>query len=142
MERVFGSLALDELADLASDCRHHLEQISIRLPDLTAEKLDDTQDFPAKQNWKPKSCMQSFGHGNRRPFNISFLDKIGNVSGLRVEPNFTRQAYSGKEGPVAGGCLEFRDFYRLLMPKLDATQHTSLPVDAPERADIPFQGLT
>src|SRR5262249_14389982 len=47
-ERVFRSLALDELADLAADSRHHGEQVLIGLPTLVAEELHDPQDVAAE----------------------------------------------------------------------------------------------
>src|SRR6201995_2818225 len=47
---LFGSLALDELTDLASDGSQHVEQFLIGLPDLAAETLDHAQDFAAKQD--------------------------------------------------------------------------------------------
>jgi hypothetical protein len=39
-KRHFGSLAFDELTDLAADGSQHIEQLLIGLPDLAAEKLD------------------------------------------------------------------------------------------------------
>ena len=49
-----AALALDELTDLAADASQHVEQLSIRPPDLAAEKLDDAQDFPPEQDGKPE----------------------------------------------------------------------------------------
>ena len=51
-KRHFGSFALDELTDLATDGSQHIEQLLIGLPDLTAEKLDHAQGFPADEDGK------------------------------------------------------------------------------------------
>src|SRR5262249_36007998 len=51
-ERCFSPLALDELADLAADGRHHGEQVRVGLTYLAAEELHDPQDVAAEQDGK------------------------------------------------------------------------------------------
>src|SRR6476620_7211509 len=82
----FGTLAFDELAYLAADGRHHVEQVLARLSDLFAEELDDAQDVGAEQNWKPEGGMQSLTGGDGRARKIGIVNDIRNVSGLLTGP--------------------------------------------------------
>src|SRR5262245_66196617 len=59
-------LALDELAYLAADGRHHIEQLLVGLPDLMAEKVHDPNDFAAEQDGKCEGRVQPFARGDRR----------------------------------------------------------------------------
>ena len=63
MQRIFGSLALDELTYLAAYGSHHVEQILIGLPDLVAEELHDPQNFAAEQDGKTEGRVQHFARG-------------------------------------------------------------------------------
>ena len=63
-ERFFGPLALDELADLAADGRHHVEQVLVGLPYLVAEELHDPQDVSAEQDGKAEGRVQPFARGD------------------------------------------------------------------------------
>ena len=55
----FGPLALDELADLPAEGRHHLEQCLVGLADLAAEKCHDAVDFLSEKDWKAHGRAQS-----------------------------------------------------------------------------------
>src|SRR5712671_5513897 len=48
-QRRLGALALDELADLAADCRERGELFFIAFPSLAAEELDDSQRFGVEE---------------------------------------------------------------------------------------------
>src|SRR5438309_8903255 len=56
--RRLGALALDELADLAADCRERGELLFIAFPSLAAEELDDPERFGVEQDWENNSSMQ------------------------------------------------------------------------------------
>src|SRR5918996_2575298 len=138
----FGAFAFDELTYLASDASHHLVQILIRLPDFATEKLDDAQDFPAQQNRKTEPGVQQFTPCNRGARKVSIASDIRNVYRLTLKPDAAGQADTGHERSLAASRFKCRDFYGSFMPNLNATQHASRAIDAPERADIPSQGLT
>ena len=59
-------VAFDELAKLASNRSHRLEQFLVGMPYLTAEKLHNSQNLFAQQNWKSEACLQSCTRGNGR----------------------------------------------------------------------------
>ena len=141
VQRIFGPLALDELPYLAADGRHHGEQVLVGLPDLAAKTLDDPQDVAAEQDRKAEGRVQPFACGDGRALKIRITDDIGNVGGLTAEPHPTQQAHPGCESALAAGCLKFRDFYGCFMPNLDTAQHTRLPVELPQHAQIPCQVL-
>src|SRR5437764_9611811 len=73
--RRLGSLAFDELADLAADRRERGELFFIAFPSLAAEELADTQGFGVEDAWEEDPSMQprirrrrgaqEFGFGRR-----------------------------------------------------------------------------
>ena len=56
-----GSLALNELADLAADRREHLQQLLVRPRDGMAEEFDHAQDFFAHADREPEGRSQAAG---------------------------------------------------------------------------------
>src|SRR5207247_3329828 len=73
-----GALALDELADLAADGGEHLQQVLVRLADLTAEKLDYPQHLAPQADRKAEGSMKSAQRRAWRPREILVLEHVRN----------------------------------------------------------------
>src|SRR5262249_36328213 len=140
-ERFFRSLALDELADLAADGRHHGEQVLVGLPSLVAEELHDSQDVAAEQDGKAESRVQPFARGDGCAWEIRVMDDIGNVGRRTAGPDAAWQPAPGKKCARTTRGLKVWGRDGLFMPQLDAAQHPRLAVEAPQRAQVPSQAL-
>ncbi len=57
LKRCLAPLPLNELANLAADRRHHLQQVSVGRLDLAAEKLNHAQHTSIEHDGKPKRPM-------------------------------------------------------------------------------------
>src|SRR5215470_17595659 len=86
----FGALAFDELAYLAADGSHHVEQLLVWLSYFVAEKLDDSQNFAAKQDGKSEGCVQDFARSDGRARKIAIVYDIRTVRGLTAGPDPAR----------------------------------------------------
>src|SRR5262249_8880667 len=120
-----------ELAYLAADGRHHIEQLLVGLPDLMAEKFHDPNDFAAEQDGKCEGRVQPFARGDRRAWKIRILDDIGNVGRLTAGPDPACQPYPRHERPVAARSHKLRGLYGFFVPHLDAAEDPCRPVYAP-----------
>src|SRR5262249_36694833 len=141
-ERLFRPLALDELANLAADGRHHGEQVRVGLPSLVAEELHDPQNVATEQDGKTAGRVQSFACSDEHAGEIRVLDDIGNVGRFTAGPDAAWQPDAGHERARATRGRKVRGLYGGFMPHLDTAQHTRLAVAAPQHAQVPEQALT
>src|SRR5262245_42847845 len=100
-QRIFGPLAFDELAYLAAQSSHHVEQFLFGLPYVVAKKLHHPQDVATKQNGKSEGCVQSFACGDGGVGKIRIMNDIRNVCGLMPGPDPARQPDPEHESALA-----------------------------------------
>ena len=77
-ERLLGSLANNELANLRADGRHHPQQIFVRRQDLAAEELNNTEDLIVELDRKTKGCVQPLLGRNRCSRKVGILHRVDN----------------------------------------------------------------
>ena len=140
-QRLFGLLSLDELPDLAAQDGHHGQPVGFGLTYLVAEELHDSQDFAAEHDGKRECGVQPFACGDRRTHKVRVADDIRNVCRLTREPHSPRQPFPGRQRAAAGCRFEFRNLDGFLTPHLHEPQHARLPVDTPQRTQVPHQAL-
>src|SRR6185369_15177840 len=77
-QRLLGFLADHELADLATNVRHHVEQVLVRLLDLPAEEFDHTENLTIDSDGETEGRMQPVSGSNVSSREVCLLNHVGN----------------------------------------------------------------
>src|ERR1700678_1496531 len=104
LQRVLRTLALDKLPDLVADGCHHVEQILVRLPNVTAEEFDDAEDLTAQQDREGKGPVQAFVCGDVGTRKIPIMGNIRDVRRRTARPDSARQPPAWREGARPSDC--------------------------------------
>src|SRR5712691_3847255 len=130
------------LADLAANICQHCEKFLVRLSDLAAEELHDTQDFTPQNNWETQGSMQPFFCCNRRSWEVGILDDVRNPRRLAAGPDPAGQSNPTRKGSLATDQSKLRELHGWRMPGFHTVQGVGRPIRAPHGTVLPFQSFT
>src|SRR6266851_5709943 len=139
---LFGLLARHELADLAADDTHHLQQRRIGIADFAAEEFQHGEGDVARQDRKGERTMQSGPGGEWGPLETFVPAHVRYPVRRAAHPHLPHQASMGRLkrelahlGDEIGECLDGDG------PGLDAGYGFFPLVHAPARPAVPVERL-
>jgi hypothetical protein len=141
VHRLFGLVALNELADLTADRRKHFEHVRVRLADFPAEKFDHAENVFPEANGKPERAVQTIFGRQRGAWKIGVLCDVGNPLRFGGGPDASRQTGAAQKFAGASGGDERGGGHGGRVPDVHATQELPGSIDTPERADVPAQAF-
>src|SRR5262245_35786150 len=135
------SLAFDELADLATECREKGEQVLGRLFAWRIVKLRDTDHAAARLEREGKRAGQSSLAGQRRA-EVASRRETGLPDRAPFFPYLPGQAMAGGKGGTPRCGNERLPGQPRLRPGVHAAHQPRCLVDRPERAHRPAESTT
>ena len=93
IELFLGAPPIDEHADLLTDGSERRQQLFIGLSDLSAEELDDADDFAAKHHREADGRVQAFAGRSRRAGKILVAARRRESTRLRAHPDAAWQSH-------------------------------------------------
>lgn len=132
-------VAIDELADLAAQVVHHLEQFLIGRAGRAAIELEHTQTFAAHQDGNGKAATQAVGRRGRRSWKVRVLGQLADPGALATRPDPAGKSQIGSERGPASHLLEVWHRHVGRMPDGDAAHLASALFQSPERPEVPVE---
>src|SRR5262245_50854316 len=93
-EFFFGGLALDELAEVAGDRPHQLQEVDIGLPDSPGEELDHAEGPVGDDDGAGESAVKAVTDGRGEAGEIRILCDVEYPGRLAARPHPPRQPFS------------------------------------------------
>ena len=140
-QRLLGGLSFDELADLASDRRHHVQEPLIRLGTVREEELHDAQPAIPDLDRERESAPESHARRGFESWEIPVRLKLRDPCGRTALPDPSRKAHAALQAHAAAQGVEALERDAARLPGLGATDEVSVPFHAPERREDTAEAL-
>src|SRR5262245_2232675 len=135
------ALTLDELSDLTSDRREHLQEVIVRRTDFTAKEFDHSDDFRPVIDREREGAMHAFIDGRGRAREILIASYVHDPCGSAAGPNSTGESFTRCKGHLSSLILKLWHSDASIMPKCNAAKEIGFGVRFPHRPDFPAHAL-
>ena len=137
-----GANALDELAHVGADRRHHREQPPVRLLRLVREELEHAEQAASADDRTREGAVQVESGSDPGAGEVVLTVQVGIPLGLYRLPDTARQPFSGCKARRSAKLLEVLAHVLRLRPGAGERQSLRRLVEQPERAQVPVEVLT
>jgi hypothetical protein len=140
-DRLLGRDPLDELAELRTERRQHVQDLPVRLSGLASEELHDAPGRPAGVDRDGDAGSHPLPLRGRAPGEPAVRGDVGDPRRGAARPDAPGQSLAGPQRQLPAHRLELARFRRRRAPQRHAPQLPGLDIRPPEQARVPAELL-